>query len=240
MRSDSLTHLEDITVAFVSPESPGNIGFLARTMKNFGLTRLVLVDGCPLGGQTWTYAMHAKEVVEGAKRVHWQELLDMGFDFYVGTTSRQGHDGNLPRVAIAPNDLGGALATAESTVCLLLGREGDGLTLDELKVCDVIVAIPTSPFYPSLNVSHAAAVVLYEIYRSMDHSRPRRMRKANVAEKEVLLQLVDQMIESSDLPDHRKRTSRLVFRRLVGRAFISGREAHTLVGLMKALTRHQD
>ncbi len=33
-----------IYVVFVEPETPGNIGFLARTMKNFGLSQLVLIN----------------------------------------------------------------------------------------------------------------------------------------------------------------------------------------------------
>ena len=232
-----MASLDEISVAFVEPESPGNIGFLARTMKNFGLSRLLLVGGCPLGEESWTFAMHAKEVVERAKRTTWKDLLGMGFDFHVGTTSRQGHDSNLPRVAIETVDLGKALVKVEGKVCLILGREGNGLNSEELEICDLVVTIPTSPGYPALNVTHAAAILFYEIFRNMGQGPATRMRRANVKEKKVLLNFVDLMIDSSGLPEHRKRSSLLVFRRMINRAFISGRECHTLIGLMKTLTQ---
>jgi TrmH family RNA methyltransferase len=228
--------MEDISVAFVEPESPGNIGFLVRTMKNFGLSELILVGGCNLGEDAWTTAMHAKEIIKRSRRVNWRELLEMGFDFYIGTTSRQGHDSNLPRMAIGPGELGRTLLEVDGRICIIMGREGNGLNRNELEVCDVVVTIPTSQEYPALNVTHAAAIVFYEIFRNLGHARMANMRVANAKEKETLLSFVDLMIESSEMPEHRKRSSRLVFRRMVNRAFISGRECHTLIGLMKELS----
>jgi len=235
-----LVFTDSVSVAFVEPESPGNIGFLARTMKNFGLSSLILVGGCPLGEDSWTFAMHAKDVLERAERTTWEGLLSKGFDFCVGTTSKQGHDANLPRVAIGPREMGEALKGVDGRVCIVLGREGNGLTMEELRACDLIVSIPTSEEYPAMNVSHAAAVLLYEIFGSSGIRPNHRMRRANAREKEVLLNFVDRMIDSSHMPEHRKRNSRLVFRRLLNRAFVSGRECHTLIGLMKALSSRED
>jgi len=234
-QGERLARLKDISVAFVEPESCGNIGFLARTMKNFGLGRLILVGGCPPGDEGRILAMHARDVIEGAVTTTWEGLLKMGFDFYVGTTSRQGHDTNLPRVSVESGELGRSLAGVEGRVCLILGREGNGLSLGELERCDLVATIPTSPAYPALNVSHAAAILFYEIFRSLGQPGRARMRRASEKEKEVLLGYVDLLVESSGLPEHRKRLSKLVFKRLVNRAFISGRECHTLIGLMKVL-----
>jgi TrmH family RNA methyltransferase len=228
--------MEDISVAFVEPESSGNIGFLARTMKNFGLADLILVGGCNLGEDAWTMAMHAKDVIKRSRRVNWRELLEMRFDFYIGTTSRQGHDSNLPRMAIDPGELGRTLLEVDGKICIIMGREGNGLNRNELEICDVVVTIPASREYPALNITHAAAIVFYEIFRNLVQSGTANMRVANAKEKETLLSVVDLMIESSELPEHRKRSSRLVFRRMVNRAFISGRECHTLIGLMKELS----
>ena len=55
-----------IYVVFVEPESPGNIGFLARTMKNFGLTNLVLINPCELKNESYFQAMHARDVVSNS------------------------------------------------------------------------------------------------------------------------------------------------------------------------------
>ncbi len=56
-----------IYVVFVEPESPGNIGFLARTMKNFGLTNLILINPCKLENESYYKAMHARDVVSNSE-----------------------------------------------------------------------------------------------------------------------------------------------------------------------------
>ena len=230
-----MVDLKDISVAFVGPEHPGNIGFLARAMKNFGVSSLILVDGCTLTDETWIFSSHAKDVVQSATRTSWDGLMAMGFDFYVGTTCRAGGDDKLSRVAITPEGLADQLTSVDGTVCLLFGREGSGLLTEELEKCDLVVSIPSSPGYPTLNISHAAAIILYEIFKACRTPPVRKMRKANRKEKEVLLSEVERLIMSSPLPEHRKRNSYLVFKRLVNRAFITGRECHTLIGLVKTL-----
>ena len=58
---------ENIYVVFVECESPGNVGFLARTMANFGLHKLVLINPCTLKDDAYYQAMHARETVENAE-----------------------------------------------------------------------------------------------------------------------------------------------------------------------------
>ena len=52
---------------FVEPKTPGNIGFLARTMKNFGFKKLVLINPCELDNSSYYQASHARDVVQDAK-----------------------------------------------------------------------------------------------------------------------------------------------------------------------------
>ena len=54
-------------------------------------------------------------------------------------------------------------------VLILLGREDIGLKNEELKICDVVVSIPANPEYPIMNVSHAAAINFYEIYKKVSY-----------------------------------------------------------------------
>ena len=52
-----------IYVVFMEPETPGNIGFLARTMKNFGFGQLVLINPCELENEAYYQSMHAREII---------------------------------------------------------------------------------------------------------------------------------------------------------------------------------
>ena len=49
-------------------------------------------------------------------------------------------------------------------IALIFGREDIGLLQDELARCDILVHVPTSDIYPILNLSHAATIVMYELF----------------------------------------------------------------------------
>ena len=56
-----------IYTVFVEPKTPGNIGFLARTMKNFELKKLALINPCELENSAYYQASHARDIVQNAK-----------------------------------------------------------------------------------------------------------------------------------------------------------------------------
>ena len=79
---------KNIYVVFVECESPGNVGFLARTMGNFGLKNLVLINPCELEGPAYYQAMHARDTVENAALYNTLDefIKDKQIDFIVGST----------------------------------------------------------------------------------------------------------------------------------------------------------
>ena len=58
--------MPEIDIVLVAPIYEGNVGFVARVMKNFGFCRLVLVDPCTLGEEASTRASHAQDVLHNA------------------------------------------------------------------------------------------------------------------------------------------------------------------------------
>ncbi|MFH0748332.1 MAG: TrmH family RNA methyltransferase [Candidatus Bathyarchaeota archaeon] len=78
----------EISVVLVEPEHEGNIGSVARLMKNFGLTRLWLVNPkAKLGEETVALASHARDVLDHARIFNNLDETLNGIDFAVGTTS---------------------------------------------------------------------------------------------------------------------------------------------------------
>lgn len=225
-----------IYVVFVEPKTPGNIGFLARTMKNFGLSQLVLINPCELEHEAYYQSMHAREIIYNRQEYHsLSEFLDArGIDFAVGTTGTAGGSYNIPRIAVTPENLAQSL-NVQGDVALIFGREGDGLTNHELELCDVVVSIPTHESYPILNITHAAAIIFYELFKNEKQYPVEDLEEASLEEKQGLMEYMDDVLDNLDYPPHKRKNASTVFRRVVGRAFVSGREAHTLKGMFRRI-----
>lgn len=65
-------------------------------------------------------------------------------------------------------------ARLEDPIALVVGGEGEGLRRLTREICDELVAIPMRGTVPSLNVSVAAAVMLFELDRQIRNRQPVR------------------------------------------------------------------
>jgi TrmH family RNA methyltransferase len=225
-----------IYVVFVEPETPGNIGFLARTMKNFGLTNLVLINPCKLENESYYQAMHARDVVSNLQTYDSLKefLILKQIDSAVATTGTAGGSYNIARIAVTPEQLADSISY-NGNLALIFGREGNGLSNKEIALCDVIVSIPTHENYPILNITHAAAIIFYELFKREKSYPVDRLEAATSAEKESLMDYMDEIILKLGYPPHKSNNASLVFKRIIERAFISGREAHTLKGTLRRI-----
>ena len=225
-----------IYVVFVEPESPGNIGFLARIMKNFGLTNLVLINPCKMENESYYKAMHAREVVSNSETYYSLKefLKSKEIDSAIGTTGNAGGSYNVARIAVSPEQLADTI-NYNGNMALIFGREGNGLSNEEISLCDVIVSIPTHDYYPILNITHAAAIIFYEMFKREKSYPVNRIESASAAEKDSLINCMDEIILKLGYPQHKSKNASLVFRRIIGRAFISEREAHTLKGTFRRI-----
>jgi tRNA/rRNA methyltransferase len=223
-----------LRIVFVECESPENAGFLARTMKNFGFNDLWLVNPTAqiktLGART---AMHAREILNRAKIVSTLEESLTRADTVVGTTStRPFSDSNVLRNFITPKEFGGQWAKSAGLTALVFGREGIGLTNREINRCDFIVSIPTSKAYPAMNISHSAAVILYELAVYSSFIRPTR-RAASKADKERVVQMVNKCLNKTLFPEHRTLRASRVLQNILGRSYVTKREATILLGIFR-------
>ena len=227
---------ENIYIVFVECETPGNIGFLARTMANFGLKNLVLINPPKLTNDAYYQATHGKYIVENAKI--YPSLDDFyqsqRIDFKVASTGMAGGSYNLSRIPIRPEELGKSL-NVSNKIAILFGREGDGLSNKEIGDCDICVSIPTDPTYPIMNISHAAAIIFYELFKNKHDYRVEGLNESGDLEKKYLVKDMGELIDCLDIPDHKKSNGLKTFNNIVSRAFITSREIHTLKGILRRL-----
>ena len=226
----------NIYIVFVECETPGNIGFLARTMANFGLKNLVLINPPTLTPEAYYQATHGKYIVENALVYPTLDEFYQSkrIDFKIASTGVAGGSYNLSRIPLKPEQLAENI-NINNKIAILFGREGDGLTNKEIEDCDICVSIPTDPTYPILNISHAAAIILYELFKNKHEYAVEGLEESTALEKEYLIKDMSELIEKLDIPEHKKKNGLKTFKNIVNRAFITGREAHTLKGILRRL-----
>ena len=222
-------------VVLVELEKEGNIGSIARSMRNFGLANLCLVSPkMPIGDEAYRYAKHGKEILEKARTV--QRLSDAlkGVDHVVGTTAIVGTSSrNILRTAIDPTQLASRLAGTTGSVALLFGRESTGLNNRELQQCNMIVSVPASDEYNVLNVATAASIVFYELHK-VKQTRPRSLEPSQQS-VERLAAIFTQLAYAADLPLHRRRLADRAFRNVLAKSIISRREVSLIMGVLRRI-----
>lgn len=228
--------MAEIRVVLVEPKYGGNIGAVARAMRNFQAEHLVLVNPRPMGEEARQRAMRGIDILERARRVDDFDAAVKGADLVVGTSGIDTASAKrFARVSVTPRDLATRLAAMDGTVALVFGREDFGLFDGELAKCDLLVTIPASPAYPILNVSHAVAILLYELHAVKAGRRARV--KASAMEKEKLHGALSDLMEATDYPAHKRARTKVMFRRLMGRAVPSKWEFHALMGVLQRATK---
>jgi tRNA/rRNA methyltransferase len=231
-----------ISVVLVEPEGPANIGMIARTMKNFGFSRLVLINP-NLTDESYAYAVHAQDILEKALILEsFEDALGL-FDLTVGTTGKPGRRFIPYRAPLMPWEFAETIKSYSGEAGIFFGRESIGLKNEELEAMDVVLTIPTSEDYPVMNLAQAVAIVLYELSKERPEPYVEALKPATREEKEALVRTWEGLLNTLNYPKdpERREVFVKVFRKAVGRAFLYGREVHTLIGpLRKALKRLEE
>ncbi len=220
-------------IILVEPLHSGNVGSVARIMKNFGFNELIMVNPCELDAPARIMSVHAYDIIEMA-RIEFS-LKDglKGSNIIVGMTGNIGKTENehLRIPAFSPHRLKEKLTGINGVASLVFGRENDGLRNDELELCDIIVNIPTSPDYPSMNLSHAVAVILYEL----SDVEGGKTYLADHFDIELLYDHLEDLLLDIEYKEHKKEKTHLMLKRILGRAELTGREVQTLRGVLRRI-----
>ena len=230
-------------IVLVEPQESMNVGSVARSMMNFGFTRLHLVS--PRGykpARASMTACWASSVLE-EMQIHtdFAEAIASAQDV-VGFSSRDGK--NRSNVVDLGDWTAGSAAGPARVTALVFGPEDTGLRNEHLDQCTTRVCIPTGEAYPSLNLAHAVTLGLYEIFRTHRGAVPVSGEQEPAAEWNDHFQL-DRLVERSaqmsnfiarGTPSHIPGLVKQLFRRIKP----SQREVAILLGLFGCIERTLD
>ena len=237
-------NLGNIRIILVEPSHPGNIGGVARAMKNMGILHLVLVSPRRYpSDEAQARASGASDVLASAEVVDSLEEALEGCTYVCGTTTR---DRSIDWPTMDPRHFAERAITqfGTSKIAVIFGRESGGLTNAELDRCHVRVAIPANTDYPSLNLVSAVQVICYELLYSalnLQHpeetpAQPLEDQPVNAEDMERFYEHLEQVLVEIDFlnPAHPKKLMRRL-KRLFNRASPLANEMNILRGILTAV-----
>lgn len=244
MTTDSLTPLPvpPIDVVLVNTRHAGNIGSVARIMKNMGFESLILVNPTTRAGlEAVRMARGAEDLIEKAVVVtSLREALSNAVRAYA--ISRRPR--KISKPVFTPAQAVARISShANERTALVFGSEKLGLSGDEIALCGSLIQIPSSQASPSLNLAQAVAVLLYEMRRDgiPGHSEPKGKLEevpAGIRERSILYSEMEETLRlagffKSENPAH-------VMGRLNGvieRAEPDINDVNTFIGAFKEIKR---
>ena len=226
-----------VRFVLVHPQSGGNIGSAARAIKNFGFSRLDLVEPeCQhLGREARMMSVDARDVLERASVFRGLDEALAGSSAVVGTTRRLGRhrrphwrlDALTPRLV---------RLAGEGDLAMVFGREDSGLTDGELDRCTHLVYLPSADQYPSINLAQAVMLTAYELRMAAIGTAERESvgTPAVHGEREDRYGHLEQaLVAIGFLSRDTREVMMRRFRRILGRAELSSEEVKMFRGVAR-------
>ena len=153
-----------LKVVLVEPAGPINVGSVARLCENFSVHELRLVSPkCDyLAKEAKKMAVRGAQKLEKAKVYKDLNSALSDCSRIIATCGRKEH-GEIPLNSNKDALTWALKSEREEIIALVFGREDRGLSNEELLKANKVISLNTSEIYPSLNLSHAVAIVLHQI-----------------------------------------------------------------------------
>jgi tRNA (cytidine32/uridine32-2'-O)-methyltransferase len=226
-----------IQIVLVETSHPGNIGSVARAMKNMGLAKLALINPKKFPHQDATaLAGNATDLLENAQVFDSIQTAVKGSKVIYATSAR---DRTIEWPILSAKDAAEEiqdLVNNNIEVSIIFGREDRGLTNEELQLANKHLIIPAHPDYPVLNIAMSTQVICYEIYQAAQNHSIESWQ--DFPELNHLIQHFNETVQALDLVDP-KNPKQIMTRmeRMFRRLYPDQMEGNFLRGFLKAINK---
>jgi tRNA/rRNA methyltransferase len=231
---------KNLIVALVRPEEAGNVGAVARAMKNMGISRLHLVSPCRFDTEAGLKMAHRSRDL--LKRANIFESVDEAIApaaEVIGFTVRRRRKGPIPT---AFDRMAGEVLSraSEQPVALLFGPEGTGLTNDDLSKCQRVASITAGSRFPSLNLAQAVLAAAYTLRLAWKERRGRvggtDRSLSSARELDALYRhLEETLVRIGFLREPSGKSLMRDLRRVFARSRLDSREVRILRGILRQI-----
>ena len=158
---------ERLAIVLLHPQTPENVGSIARAMANLGLARLLIAGspGIARDPAARRLAVHCEDILESAGEAPDLESALSGFQLVIGTTAHRSYE---TWDLLEPRSVVALARAVPGPVALVFGSERYGMSRADLRRCDQVLHLPTARPGESLNLAQARLVVAWECWREPD------------------------------------------------------------------------
>lgn len=235
-------NFNNVYIILVEPETPGNIGSVARAMKNMGFSKLRLINPCATDTKELRMLAHrSKDIVRNAEHFESLRAALADINVSVGTTMRK-------RSVKFPNYTPEAICEIvnrfddQTKTAFVFGRERTGLYSEELNLCQHHSTIPTATMNPAINLAQSVMIYCYTLFRQSRMTNKRVNYKP--ASHEAIEKLYDHLSEALQKVNFKPRDDMQTFvtrfRRILGRTLPEYQDLQILHKIIQVLSKEKD
>ncbi|EQB74003.1 MAG: hypothetical protein AMDU4_FER2C00034G0012 [Ferroplasma sp. Type II] len=222
-----------ISVVLVEPKYQGNIGAVARSMANSGISDLRIVK-TPVETEAMYRSMHGRYILENAKTFNTLKEAVKDFEIIAGTSDISKSGEKFRRVPTGPEDFWTNNGLKGKKVALVFGREDNGLNYEELGLCNFFIKIIGNPEYPVYNLSHAVAIILYEMIKYNYSGNATITHDIIDRDKiDTLSGRIEELLGKIDYNEPEIETLMNMLNRIIARANITDSEFFKIMGILR-------
>ena len=227
----------------VKPQLGENIGACARSMKNFGFSKLHIVSpkiNFP-NHKAKATSVGAFDIINKAKVFNDTNEAISNFDIVISLSARK-RDINKRHISL--EEFGNLIKKKKnSNFGLMFGPEASGLSNQDLSFSNYILQIPTSLKFKSLNLSHSVTIICYEIFKIFNKNLLKNKKlKIKIAPKSKVNSLIKHLVgllENKDFftPTEKKQSMLLNINNLIYRLEPNDKELRILASIISTLSK---
>jgi TrmH family RNA methyltransferase len=195
--------MQKIRFVFVEPKYKINFGHSLRVLKNFGFDEIYVVNPrIKFDKGVEKFSKHAKDLIKKIVVVDSIEKAIKGVS--IATTGIKEKAKHRYFNLINPKKLTQLIKEGKE-LTIIIGRDDIGLKKEEIAKCDYVLNIESSKEYPTLNLSHALAIIAYFAFISERKELKSKGRDKEVEEiKKIIRKEIFEMVNQTNIREKEK------------------------------------
>jgi len=222
-----------------------NIGACARSMKNFGFSKLHIVSpkiNFP-NHKTKVTSVGAYDIINKAKVFDNVEKAIKPFNLVIALSARR-RDINKKHISLQSfqNII---KKKGNLNIGLMFGPEASGLSNKDLSFSNYILQIPTSSKFKSLNLSHSLTIICFEIFKLINKNKITKNNfNLKISSKEKITKILRHLVFLLDkknffIPKEKKHSMLLNINNLIYRLEPNDKELRILASIISSLSKNK-